>query len=245
MFHGNTTARNCAMTICHYDPFIQNVRLKKATSKRTCFCFKAASGSLHVGLRTFYCYMWQYICHKSTVLQHSIYYVIDSDTWLKGTRRVHCCASNATMVTPASYNVTSCCLSYSKQNWNVSTDFKGAFLQLFISKAPKERLHTMTCRHNAAVHTYSSVTHWQTSRLTGDRIWMVLMMYHEHYRWSKILLVTSTTITTKYYAFQLCSSITTARKNYGSCCDQKKNLTQKCQYSNVHTVSQSNVFQNT
>ena len=33
--------------IYHYDLFIQNVRLKKAVSKRIFFCLNATSGTLH------------------------------------------------------------------------------------------------------------------------------------------------------------------------------------------------------
>jgi hypothetical protein len=47
--------RNSQRLICHYDLFSQIVRIKKAMSKRTFFCFNAASDTLHEDLRTLYC----------------------------------------------------------------------------------------------------------------------------------------------------------------------------------------------
>jgi hypothetical protein len=128
-----------------------------------------------------------YTCHNSCVLHHSIYYVIDSDTWLKGTHRVHRCASNVTIVTPARYSVTLCCLSYSKPNWNLSTDFKGAFCNSsFRGRQRKVYIQWRSDTMLLFTLTPLSLTDISTA-MTGDRIWMVLMTYHEqNYRRSKI-----------------------------------------------------------
>jgi hypothetical protein len=39
-----------AINICHYVLFSQIARLKKATGKRTFFCFSAALGTLHTDI---------------------------------------------------------------------------------------------------------------------------------------------------------------------------------------------------
>jgi hypothetical protein len=54
-FTATQKLRNCATTICHYALFSQTVRLQKAMSKRTFFCFIAASDTSNADLRIFYC----------------------------------------------------------------------------------------------------------------------------------------------------------------------------------------------
>ena len=81
-----------ARYICHYDPFSQIIRPKKAVSKRTFFCFNAASGTLHEDLRTFCCY-WR---HKfsTEVLLYNIHFffvcIFDSEVSLNTLFCFHC-----------------------------------------------------------------------------------------------------------------------------------------------------------
>jgi hypothetical protein len=65
--------------MCHYDLFSQIVRLKKATSKGTFFCFSAASGTLREDLRTFYC-CWRHKFVTEVLLRNTQhFYIVDTE----------------------------------------------------------------------------------------------------------------------------------------------------------------------
>ena len=59
----------------HYDLLSQTVRLKKAVSRRTLFCFSAASGTLREDIHTFYC-CWRQQLSWNIVVLRSIFLCI-------------------------------------------------------------------------------------------------------------------------------------------------------------------------
>ena len=78
-----------ARYICHYDLFSQIIRPKKAVSKRTFFCFNAASGTLHENLRTFCCY-WRHQFSIKVLCNIQFFCIVDSDVCLYTQNTLSC-----------------------------------------------------------------------------------------------------------------------------------------------------------
>jgi hypothetical protein len=74
MFYGNTKNEKL-----RNDLFSQIVCLKKAVSKRTFFCFNAASGTLHEDLRTLYFCRQNKFSIKALLCSTQHLYIVDSD----------------------------------------------------------------------------------------------------------------------------------------------------------------------
>jgi hypothetical protein len=91
--------------LCRYDLYSQIVRLKKAMSKRTFFCFNAASGTLHEDLRMFYCCWRHKFAIKHCCATLSIF--IQLTVTCSSTTHTECnVVSTATMVTRKRHDVT-------------------------------------------------------------------------------------------------------------------------------------------
>ena len=81
MFYGNAykNGETAQRFIRHYDLFKQIVCLKKAVSKRTFFCFNAASGTSREDPRTFYSCRRYKLAIKALLSNAQYLYIVDSD----------------------------------------------------------------------------------------------------------------------------------------------------------------------
>jgi hypothetical protein len=86
--------------------FSQTVCVKNAMSKRTFFCFIAASGNLHEDARTFYCCRPHTFATKALLCNSQYLYTVDSDVALSDTNRMQGCVPTATTVRLTRLDVT-------------------------------------------------------------------------------------------------------------------------------------------
>jgi hypothetical protein len=71
--------RNCATTYLSLLSVSQTVRLNKAISKRTFFCFNTSSGTVYADILTFYCCRRHEFAIKSLLCITYYFYIVDMD----------------------------------------------------------------------------------------------------------------------------------------------------------------------
>jgi len=99
MLYCNTYRKRETAQRLIYSLFSRIAILKKATSKRTLFCFGAPSNTLEEDLNTFYCCLRHKFSTKAFLCKTKYFYIVDSDVELNKTHIMHYCVSPETTVT--------------------------------------------------------------------------------------------------------------------------------------------------